>query len=69
MEVRQWKRQVNIPIPICMFGTWLSEVDRPMRLRGFPMKEIGTYPAWRERMMKRPAVKKWVEDERKVSTS
>jgi glutathione S-transferase len=36
---------------------------------GFPMKELGAYTAWRERMMKRPAVKKSVEDEQKVLTA
>jgi len=36
---------------------------------GFPMKELGAYTAWQERMMKRPTVKKSVEDEQKVSTS
>jgi glutathione S-transferase len=34
---------------------------------GFPMKELGAYTAWQERMMKRPSVKKAVEDEQKVS--
>jgi glutathione S-transferase len=36
---------------------------------GFPMKELGAYTAWQERMMKRPAVKKSVESEQAVSTS
>jgi glutathione S-transferase len=36
---------------------------------GFPMKEPGAYTAWRERMMKRPTVKKCVEMEQKVATS
>jgi glutathione S-transferase len=36
---------------------------------GFPMKELSGYTAWQERMMKRPTVKKCVEDEQKVSTS
>lgn len=36
---------------------------------GFPMKDLGAYSAWRERMMKRPTVKKSVEDEQKVSTA
>jgi len=36
---------------------------------GFPMNELSAYTAWRERMMKRPTVKKVVEDEQKVSTS
>jgi len=34
---------------------------------GFPVKELGAYTAWRERMMQRPTVKKCVEDEQKVS--
>ena len=36
---------------------------------GFPMNELSAYTAWRERMIKRPTVKKVVEDEQKVSTS
>jgi glutathione S-transferase len=36
---------------------------------GFPVKDLKSYPAWQERMMKRPTVKKSVEDEQKVSTS
>jgi glutathione S-transferase len=36
---------------------------------GFPMKELGAYSAWQERMMKRPTVKKTVEAEQNVSTS
>ena len=36
---------------------------------GFPVKELGAYTAWRERMMQRPTVKKSVEEEQKVSTS
>jgi len=36
---------------------------------GFPVKELGAYTAWQERMMKRPTVKKSVEEEQKVSTS
>jgi glutathione S-transferase len=36
---------------------------------GFPMKELSAYTAWQERMMKRPTVKKCVEDEEKVSAS
>ena len=36
---------------------------------GHHMKELGAYTAWRERMLKRPTVKKSVEDEQKVSTS
>jgi glutathione S-transferase len=35
---------------------------------GFPMKELGAYTAWRERMMKRPTVSKIVESEQSVST-
>lgn len=35
---------------------------------GFPMKELGAYSAWQERMMKRPTVKKTVDAEQKVST-
>ena len=34
---------------------------------GFPVKELGAYTAWRERMMQRQTVKKCVEDEQKVS--
>src|SRR3972149_254130 len=37
--------------------------------RGFPVKGLGAYTAWRERMMQRPTVKKSVEDEQKGSTS
>jgi len=36
---------------------------------GFPMKELSAYTAWRERMMKRPTVKKTVDAEQNVSTS
>jgi len=36
---------------------------------GFPMKELGAYTAWRERMMQRPTVRKVVESEQNVSTS
>ena len=36
---------------------------------GFPMKELGAYTAWQERMMKRPTVKKTVDAEQNVSTS
>jgi len=36
---------------------------------GFPMKELGAYTAWQERMMKRPTVRKSVESEQNVSTS
>jgi glutathione S-transferase len=35
---------------------------------GFPMKELSTYTAWQERMMKRPTVKKSVESEQKAAT-
>ena len=35
---------------------------------GFPMKELGAYTAWQERMMKRPTVKRTVDAEQKVST-
>ena len=31
------------------------------------MKELGVYTAWRERMMKRPTVRKIVEAEHKIS--
>ena len=34
---------------------------------GHPMKELGAYTAWQERMMKRPTVKKSVESEENVS--
>ena len=34
---------------------------------GFPMNELGAYTAWRERMMKRPTVRKAVESEQNVS--
>ena len=34
---------------------------------GFPMQELKAYTAWRERMLKRPAVKKSVEAEAKVA--
>ncbi len=34
---------------------------------GFPMKELSAYTAWRERMMKRPAVRKSVESEQSVA--
>jgi glutathione S-transferase len=36
---------------------------------GFPMKELGAYTAWQERMMNRPTVRKTVESEQSVSTS
>jgi glutathione S-transferase len=36
---------------------------------GFPMKELSAYPAWQERMMQRPTVKKSVESEERVSAS
>ena len=36
---------------------------------GFPMKELGAYTAWQERMMKRPTVKRTVDAEQNVSTS
>jgi glutathione S-transferase len=36
---------------------------------GFPMKELSSYTAWQERMMKRPTVKKTVDAEQNVSTS
>ena len=36
---------------------------------GFPVKELSAYTAWRERMMKRPAVQKSVESEQNVSAS
>jgi len=36
---------------------------------GFPVKGLGAYTAWRERMMQRPTVKKCVEDEQKVAAS
>jgi glutathione S-transferase len=36
---------------------------------GYPVKDLKAYTAWQERMMKRPTVKKCVEDEEKVSTS
>ena len=35
---------------------------------GFPMKELGAYTAWQDRMMKRPTVQKSVESEQNVST-
>ncbi|MGB7949059.1 MAG: glutathione S-transferase family protein [Candidatus Binatia bacterium] len=34
---------------------------------GFPVKDLGAYTTWKERMMQRPTVKKCVEDEAKVS--
>ena len=34
---------------------------------GFPVKDLGAYTAWRERMMQRPTVKKCVEDEAKFA--
>jgi glutathione S-transferase len=34
---------------------------------GFPVKELGAYTAWQERMMNRPTVKKSVESEQSVS--
>lgn len=36
---------------------------------GFPMSELSAYTAWRERMMKRPTVKKSVESEESVPMS
>jgi hypothetical protein len=36
---------------------------------GFPIKELSAYTAWQQRMMRRPTVKKSVEDEQKVSAS
>jgi glutathione S-transferase len=36
---------------------------------GFPMKELGAYTAWQDRMMKRPTVQKSVESEQNVSTT
>jgi glutathione S-transferase len=36
---------------------------------GFPVKDLGAYTAWQERMMKRPTVQKSVESEQSVSTS
>ncbi|MBI2180189.1 MAG: glutathione S-transferase family protein, partial [Deltaproteobacteria bacterium] len=36
---------------------------------GFSVKELSAYTAWQERMMKRPTVKKCVEDEQKVSAA
>jgi glutathione S-transferase len=36
---------------------------------GFPVKDLGAYSAWKERMMNRPTVRKCVEDEQKVSLS
>jgi glutathione S-transferase len=35
---------------------------------GFPMSELSAYTAWRERMLKRPAVHRVIEDEQSVST-
>jgi glutathione S-transferase len=35
---------------------------------GFPMKELGAYTSWQERMMQRPTVKKSVASEQSVST-
>ncbi|MGE5306764.1 MAG: glutathione S-transferase family protein [Alphaproteobacteria bacterium] len=35
----------------------------------FPVKELGAYTAWQERIMQRPAVKNCVESEQRVSTS
>jgi glutathione S-transferase len=35
---------------------------------GFPMKDLGAYTAWRERMMQRPTVSKTVESEQAVAT-
>jgi glutathione S-transferase len=34
---------------------------------GFPMKELGSYSPWQERMMNRPTVSRTVESEQKVS--
>jgi len=34
---------------------------------GFPMSELSAYPPWRERMLKRPTVRKIVEAEHKIS--
>ena len=36
---------------------------------GFPMEGLSVYTAWKERMMKRPTVKKAINDEQNVSTS
>jgi glutathione S-transferase len=36
---------------------------------GYPMKDVSAYTASQERMMKRPTVKKSVENEEKVSAS
>lgn len=36
---------------------------------GFPVKELGAYTAWQERMMNRPSVRKSVESEQAVATS
>ena len=36
---------------------------------GFPMKELSAYTAWQERIMKRPTVKKVVEQEHSVATA
>jgi len=36
---------------------------------GFPMEGLRVYTAWKERMMKRPTVKKAINDEQNVSTS
>jgi len=36
---------------------------------GFPVKELGAYTAWKERMMNRPSVRKSLEDEQKVTAS
>ena len=34
---------------------------------GFPMKELGAYTAWQDRMLKRPTVRKILETEKNVS--
>jgi glutathione S-transferase len=36
---------------------------------GFPMKELSAYTAWQERIMKRPTVKKVVEEEQSVAAA
>ena len=36
---------------------------------GFPMNELSAYTAWQDRMLRRPTVRKVVEDEQKVSHS
>jgi hypothetical protein len=34
---------------------------------GFPVSELSAYTPWRERMLKRPTVRKIVEAEQKIS--